>query len=524
MQAKNAKDSKFRGKTMKRSLVLAAAALAILASYAGSILCGNPKPSDTRPPAVAGQFYPADPQKLKLAIQQYLQDSVEIPMEKPLALIVPHAGYIYSGQICADAFRQVAGRSYDVVVLLGVNHTTGNFSGISLGNYGSFRTPLGDSLVDEEITSALLAECTDCNRNREVHAREHSIEVQLPFVQTLFPNARIVPAIIHPPDSKMCMRFGKALGKVLNGRQALIVISSDLSHYPTNTNAEKADSLTLTTIATMDPSQVISVMRVLDLPNLETRACGEAAILAGMTAAKALGATRAVVASYANSGDVPGGDTARAVGYGAVILTSGKTPSSTAGLNRAAAPSRATPLQKSEKKILLAFARESIHRYLTTQTVPLARNLPVRANFPQGAFVTLRKAGQLRGCIGHIPGDTALGKTVGSMAVQAAFGDPRFAPVEINELKNLEIEISVLTPMKAIASANEIVVGRDGVLMSAAGTSAVFLPQVATENHWDRAEMLDNLCMKAGLQAGCWKRNAKFQVFQAEVFSEAQFR
>jgi AmmeMemoRadiSam system protein B/AmmeMemoRadiSam system protein A len=521
MRAKNTKDPTFKGKTMKRSLALAIAALVILASSAGS----GTKPSDTRPPSVAGQFYPADPLKLKLAIQQYLQDSVAIPMEKPLALIVPHAGYVYSGQICADAYRQVMGRSYDVVVLLGVNHTTGNFSGISLGDYGSFRTPLGNSLVDEEIISALLAECTDCNRNREVHAREHSIEVQLPFVQTLFPNARIVSAIIHPPDGKMCMRFGKALGKVLNGRRALIVISSDLSHYPTNTNAEKADSLTLTTIATLDPSRVISVMRVLDLPNLETRACGEAAILAGMAAAKALGATRAVVAGYANSGDVlVGYDAARTVGYGAVILAPGKTPSDTTVLNRATAPSRATPLQKSEKKILLAFARKSILWYLTTQTLPLARNLPARMDFPQGAFVTLRKAGQLRGCIGHIPGDTALGKTVGSMALQSAFGDSRFAPVELNELKNLEIEISVLTPMKAIVSSNEIVVGRDGVLMSAAGTSAVFLPQVATENHWDRAEMLDNLCMKAGLQAGCWKRNAKFQVFQADVFSESQFR
>jgi hypothetical protein len=156
MRAKNTKDPTFKGKTMKRSLALAIAALVILASSAGS----GTKPSDTRPPSVAGQFYPADPLKLKLAIQQYLQDSVAIPMEKPLALIVPHAGYVYSGQICADAYRQVMGRSYDVVVLLGVNHTTGNFSGISLGDYGSFRTPLGNSLVDEEIISALLAECT----------------------------------------------------------------------------------------------------------------------------------------------------------------------------------------------------------------------------------------------------------------------------------------------------------------------------------------------------------------------------
>jgi hypothetical protein len=507
---------------MKR--VFAFAALAILVSYSGLRLCGNAKSSDARPPAVAGQFYPADPQKLKLAVQQYLQDSVEVPVEKPLALIVPHAGYIYSGQICADAFRQVLGRLYDVVVILGVNHTSANFSGISLGDYGSFRTPLGSSTVDEEVISALLAECRDCNQNREVHIREHSIEVQLPFVQTLFPNARIVPAIIHPPDAKMCLRFGEALARVLKNRRALIVISSDLSHYPTNKNAEKADALTLTTIAGLDPSRVSVLMRTLDLPNLETRACGEAAILAGMTAAKALGATRAVVVSYANSGDVLVGDASRTVGYGAVVLAPGRDPSNTAILNHAAPPARATPLQNSEKKMLLAFAREAIRRYLTTQMVPLARNFPARMDFPQGAFVTLKKSGQLRGCIGHIPGDIALGKAVGSMALQAAFSDPRFAPVELNELKNIEIEISVLTPMKAIASPDEIVVGRDGVLMSKAGTSAVFLPQVAPENHWDRAEMLDNLCMKAGLQAGCWKRDAKFQVFQAEVFSEAQFR
>jgi len=505
---------------MKRAFAL----LAFLALYTGFSLRGDSKLSETRPPAVAGQFYPADPQKLKLAVQQYLQDAVEIPTEKPIAIIVPHAGYIYSGQICADAFRQVMGRAYDTVVLLGVNHTTGNFSGISLGDYGAFRTPLGTSTVDEEITSALLAECKDCNRNREVHIGEHSIEVQLPFVQTLFPNARIVPAIIHPPDARMCQRFGEALAKVLRNRRALIIISSDLSHYPSSINAQKADALTLTTIAGLDPSRVSSLMRTLDLPNLETRACGEAGILAGITAAKALGATRAVVVSYANSGDVLIGDTSRAVGYGAVVLAPGKDPSNTAILNRATPPASATPLQNPEKKTLLAFAREAIRRYLTTQTVPLARNFPARMDFPQGAFVTLKKAGQLRGCIGHIPGDTALGKTVGSMALQSAFGDPRFAPVELNELKSIEIEISVLTPMKAVASADEIVVGRDGVLLSKAGTSAVFLPQVAPENHWDRAEMLDNLCVKAGLPAGCWKRDARFQVFQAEVFSEAQFR
>jgi MEMO1 family protein len=508
-------------KNAKRYFVFFVCCMAI---YSAFCACGSTKASDVRPPAVADKFYPGDPQKLKLAIQQFLQGTSEIPMEKPIALIVPHAGYIYSGQICADAYRQVAGRQYDLIVVLGVNHTSGSFSGVSIADYAAFHTPLGDSRVDEEVASALLSKCKDCNRNREVHVNEHSIEIQLPFLQTLFPNAKILPVIIHPPDPAMCARFGEALAAVLKNRQALIVISSDLSHYPNHTNGAKADRQTLTAIAGLDPSRVFSLMRDLDLPNLDTRACGEAAILAGMTAAKELGATRAVIAGYANSGDVPIGEVSRTVGYGAVVLTPGKAPSNTSILDREPAPSQATPLRQAEKKALLAFARDSINRYLTTQTLPLANKFPARMEFMQGAFVTLKKGGQLRGCIGHIPGDEELGRTVGAMALQAAFGDPRFAPVQLSEVKSLEIEISVLTPMKRVASADEIVVGRDGVLMSKAGASAVFLPQVAPENNWGRSEMLDNLCVKAGLQTGCWKKDAQFQIFQAEVFDESQFK
>jgi len=506
----------------KQSVGYAAAILIIVLAGLGA--CGNRTRAEVRPPAVAGQFYPSNPQTLKIAVQQFLADSIEIPMEKPIALLVPHAGLIYSGQICADAYRQVQGRYYDTIVLLGVNHTTPGFSGISLGDYRGFRTPLGDSAVDEDTVSALLAACKDCSRNREVHAREHSIEIQLPFVQSLFPKARIIPVIIHPPDSTLCARFGSALAKVLKGKQALIVISSDLAHYPTGENAFKSDRRTLATIAGLDSAKVASMMRVLDYPGLDTRACGEAAILAGMTAAKKLGATRAVVAGYANSADVAIGDEERAVGYGAVVLTTGLAPSSTSVLDRSPAPTQATPLQDAEKRALLSFARESIRRYLTTQTLPLARSLPARTQFPQGAFVTLKKSGQLRGCIGHIPGDRALGKTVGAVALQAAFGDSRFSPVERSEVKDLEIEISVLTPMKPVDSVREIVVGRDGVLMCASGTSAIFLPQVAVENKWSREEMLDNLCVKAEQPAGCWKNDARFQTFQAEVFSESQFR
>jgi len=492
--------------------------------YMASGACGNPAPTDVRLPAVEGKFYPQDPQKLKQAIQQFLQDSKVFPLENPIALVAPHAGYIYGGQIAADAYRQVMGRSYDVIVILGVNHTTAGFSGVSLSDYQAFRTPLGDIPVDEKIIAALLSECRDCTRDRAVHVREHSIEVQLPFVQVLFPKAKIVPAILHPPDLNMCTRFGQALAKVLKGRRALIVISSDLSHYPDSENAAKADRATLKAIATLDPGKVASLMRDLSLPNLDTRACGEASILAGLTAAKALGATRAVVVGYANSGDVPVGDRSRTVGYGAMVLAPGSSQSDTKILDRAAPRSKAIPLRDTEKMLLLKLARSTIQRYLSTETVPLARNFPVRLEFPQGAFVTVKKDGHLRGCIGHMLPDCELCKMVSAMALLAAFEDPRFPPLQMGELGNIEIEISVLTPMKSIASPDEIKVGRDGIHISKAGKSAVFLPQVATENNWDRTEMLENLCVKGAMPAGCWKQNASLQIFQADVFSESQFR
>jgi len=169
--------------------------------WAGFSAHGSSGP-DTRPAAVAGQFYPAEPAKLKLAIEQFLKGSPEVPMEKPIAIIVPHAGYIYSGQICADGFRQAMKHHYDTVVILGVNHTLAGFSGVSVGNYSAFRTPLGDIQVDEQVLSNLIAENKECVRSRDVHIAEHSIEVQIPFIQHLFPKSRIVAAVIHPPTTR----------------------------------------------------------------------------------------------------------------------------------------------------------------------------------------------------------------------------------------------------------------------------------------------------------------------------------
>ncbi|MBN2320036.1 MAG: AmmeMemoRadiSam system protein B [Acidobacteria bacterium] len=504
---------------MRKITVFVAAILLASSVYIPTAACRDPEFSGTRPPAVAGQFYPSDPGILQQVVRQFIGESSAIPMEDPVAILVPHAGYIYSGQISADAYRQLMNRDYDVFVILGVNHTSGGFRGISLAGYESYQTPLGKVPIDKAIAKALLAQCSDCVQNREVHIREHSIEVQIPFIQVLFPEAKIVPVIIHSPDPEFCTRFGRTLAGVLKDKKALIVISSDLSHYPDYEDAVLSDKETLLTIAGRKPDKIVSVMRDLDVPNLGTRACGEAAILAGVAAAGTLGANRTVVAGYSNSGEIAVGDRSRVVGYGALALAPGDAPDDTGILNRPAPPDSATPLNESEKKILLTFARKTIRQYLTTQTVPLARNFPSRLNFRQGAFVTLKKEGYLRGCIGNILPEEELGRTVGRVAWQAAMKDPRFRPVELEELKDLEIEISVLTPMKPVTDPDGIVVGRDGVLLYKEGRSAVFLPQVAPENDWNRTEMLDNLCLKAGLPAGCWEENATFRTFQADVFS-----
>lgn len=549
----------------------------------------SPPAAEVRPPAAAGRFYPEDAAKLRSLIQADLGSAVAPLGVHPLAIVAPHAGYIYSGQIAADAYRQVSGSSPDLVVILGTNHTTAGFRGISVYPRGAYRTPLGLARIDEEVAGALRDADPDVNFVPAVHEREHSVEVQIPFVQSLFPEAEIVPVVVGAPDLALCTRFGTALAGVLRGRHALIVASSDLSHYPPYDQAEEVDRKTLASIASLDPARFHAVARSqleLGVPGLATCACGEAPILAAMVAAKTLGATRGIVVAYANSGDSAAGDRSQVVGYGAVVFTdsspgapsgpeqrsTGEIPSRGAiekvrilaandGIRRPApneevltpavsgedrthakgeesraagvgdaeavpeeGPGEAGPeLREEQKRELLELARTTIERYLSRETTPTARAEEPALQVKRGAFVTLTKHGQLRGCIGHMVADTPLDQVVRRMAVQAAFADPRFPPVTAEEVPQLEIEISVLTPYSPVAGADDIVLGRDGVLLRKSGRSAVFLPQVAPEQGWSLPEMLDHLCLKAGLPAGSWKQGAELFVFQAEVFSEHEF-
>jgi hypothetical protein len=495
----------------------------------GAGCSGAPRPAAPPPagairePAVAGQFYPREPERLRAAVRIYLDAALPARGKHPLALVVPHAGYPYSGQIAADAYRQAMSVRPDVVVVLGTHHTVADFAGVALHPGVGFRTPLGVAAIDTAFVRRLLVEDRAFRTDAAPHAREHSIEVQLPFIQAAFPDAGIVPAVVGTDDSGLCAAFGTALGRALRGRRALIVASSDLSHYPPYAEAVASDHALLGAMTTLDGERlartVAAQMRA-GREGLETCACGLGAVQVAMAAARALGATHGIVVSAVNSGDTSIGDRSRVVGYGAVMLVAGPGAPDTCALRAAAPPPAGTDLDDTTRVRLLAFARATLTDYFAGDALPLARGLPPAARRMQGAFVTIREHGELRGCIGHMAEDMPLGQVVGTMALAAAFADTRFAPVEARELPDLRIEISVLTPLERVRGPEAVVIGRDGVQIRKDGHAGVFLPEVAVEQKWDREALMRNLCLKAGLPPDAWKEGAELYTFRSIHFGE----
>jgi len=499
------------------------AACAMCAAFGSSV--GRPAVAAERPrpPVVAGTFYPGDPDRLRAAIDAFLETAVPARPERPLVLVAPHAGYVYSGQIMADAWRQAAGGDYDVVVILGVNHRAAGFRGISVYTGAGYATPLGTARCDRDLARRLADSDERFRYTAAADRDEHSVEVQVPFAQTVLPGVPILPVVIGGDDHALWTRFARTLARELDGRRPLIVASSDLAHYPPHDEACASDRAVLEAVAGLDPERVGSTIdRIMGehIPGLATCACGEGPILIGLEAVRLLGATRACVLSHATSGDASVGDRDRCVGYGAVAVTVGAGPSDITALDAPAAPAGDVPLTPADREDLLDFARRTLAQYLTSDTTPLFRGGSPAVRQHRGVFVTLHQEGRLRGCIGHMVGDLPLGQAVGRMALQAAFQDPRFEPVRADELPRLEIEISVLTPARPVPGPDAVVPGRDGVVLQKDGRSAVFLPQVATEQGWDRDTLLTRLALKAGLPGDAWRDGAQLSTFRAIVFGE----
>ncbi len=474
-----------------------------LATLSGAAIClAAAAAQDVRAPVFADQFYDADATRLAAEIENYLRDAASGPRPegRPAVIVAPHAAYVYSGRTAARAYAAVRDGGYRTVVIIGPTHRYA-FRGCSIWPKGGFRTPLGVADVDADAAAA-IGRASGFGFVPEAFAEEHSVEVQIPFVQTVLPGARIVPIVMGDQDAPTVRTLAAALAETLRGREALVVASTDLSHFLAREEARERDAATIGLVRDYKTDALLG-----RVARGENAMCGGGPVVAALLYAKALGAPRVEILGRADSTD-GGGPADRVVGYFAAAVYAG-------GEGRDA-PAQLSP---EEKRTLLALAREAVTRFVKTGSVVEAPASPAFAA-PRGVFVTLRKRGTLRGCIGYVEPILPLGRAVVETAVLAASEDPRFPAVREDELGSLALEISVLTPAREVREPREVEVGRHGLIISRDGRRGLLLPQVATENGWDRETFLDEACLKAGLPRDAWKRGAKIQVFEAVVFSE----
>lgn len=465
-----------------------------------------------RQPAVAGQFYPEQPVELRRMVEQFLAEATEPQLQgEVVALVAPHAGYIYSGKVAAYSYALLKGRKFDRVVVIAPSHFE-SFPFNSVFSGDAYVTPLGKVPVDKEFASQLAKMNPLIQLSSRGHAPtqqqgEHALEVQLPFLQCTIGDFKLVPIVMGDQTYEIERALGVALAKMVKGTNTLIVASSDLSHYHPYEEASTIDHKTLKAIEEWD---YLSMSQ--NFARRVWEACGGGPIVATMIAAERMGATQAKLLKYANTGDVTG-DHSRVVGYGAVALLRSEKHS---------AEAEPFSLSQKEKDSLIALAKKSV------ETAVRERKLyePSSSDFPtlqqeRGVFVTLTEKGNLRGCIGLIAAEKPLYLAVRDAATSAALEDPRFAPVTVAELPALEYEISVLTPFRRVYEVKDVQVGRDGLLMIQGRYEGLLLPQVPGEFGWDRKTFLEETCVKAGLPRQAWRDDdTDIFAFSALVFNE----
>lgn len=458
---------------------------------------------DIKEPNVAGQFYPSNPQQLSLMIDGFLNAALVEELPDIVALVSPHAGYQFSGHVAAYGYKAIKGKKYSTVIVLAPSHYVG-FSGMSVWANGKLRTPLGDISVDSKLAAQLIKENPQISFVAEAFSKEHSLEVQLPFLQKVLTDFMIVPIVMGQLEFRDCQRFADTLTKVIGDRKDILVLAStDLSHFHPAGEAEMIDRQTLNYLSRFDAEGLWKSSSQYD-PCM----CGLVPVVSTLLYAQAKGDKKIKILKYAHSGDATG-DLSSVVGYVSAAIYKGDNPK---GANQM--------LSTEQKKKLLEIARQSLETFVKTGKRPeFSTNDPVLKRI-SGAFVTLKEHNDLRGCIGRIIGDMPLYQVIAQMAIEAGTGDPRFYPVKEDELKDLEYEISVLSPLEKITDTNQIKVGTHGIIIRKGFNSGLLLPQVATEYGWDRETFLEQTCHKAGLPADAYQSGADIFIFSAEVFAE----
>ena len=452
----------------------------------------KPQAKIVREPIFAGTWYPGDKATLEKTIDAYFSNIKQLDFNGTVkAIIVPHAGYVYSGQIAAVAFKQI-NENYDTVFILGPSHQY-PLQKASIGNYTYYKTPLGEIEVSHKAKDLLKEDIV--STVPQAHEQEHSIEIELPFLQKKIPDLKIVPIVVGQMDASV---FKDTLLKYL-GKNDLIVVSADMSHYHPYEDAKKLDAFTIDKILQLDSEGIFSAE--IDAPW---------AVATVLQIAKEKN-WKPILLYYANSGDVTG-DKSSVVGYSATVFIG----------------QQADPLTKEEQATLLNLARTTLDTYIKTGKKPNLDTFELTDSLKkvQGCFTTLNKNNMLRGCIGHILPQEELYKCVMDNAINAAVNDPRFQPVIEDELDDIDIEISVLTvPQKLDFSSGEDLENKlrpivDGVVLKRGFFQSTYLPQV-WEQLPDKDLFLSNLCQKGGMSADCWKdTSTEVYTYQAFVFAE----
>jgi AmmeMemoRadiSam system protein B/AmmeMemoRadiSam system protein A len=442
-------------------------------------------------------WYDEDPDKLSRHIDYFLQNVKmdSVPTGEILAIIAPHAGHVFSGQVAAFAYRLVQDKDFDSVVILSPSHRYG-FEGCSIYLKGGYETPLGIIKVDEPLADE-ISKATGFAYIANAHQEEHAVEIHLPFIQKVLPQAKIVPIVMGYPRKSTITSLTKGLKKALSGKKALIIASTDLSHFLPKKDAHTTDQKTIAQIKGFEIDTLIKKCE-----RGENIMCGGGPVITSLLYVKNKATVE--ILKYADSSQV-NRDEESVVGYLAAALIANSSQEE-------------FYLTKEEKKELLQLARSTIELFVLENRIPEYNTENTKLIEKKGAFVTLKKNGRLRGCIGFIEPRFPLYQSIMQTAIYATCRDTRFPPVRKDELEELEVEISVLSPLQKISDPKLVKVGKHGLVIAKNGKKGLLLPQVPVENHWNQQTFLEQTCIKAGLQKDAWKTGADIFVFEAVIF------
>ncbi|MBA7468976.1 MAG: AmmeMemoRadiSam system protein B [Dehalococcoidia bacterium] len=421
-----------------------------------------------RQPVVAGQFYPASASQLRAMIEKMVDEEAE--KQDVIGLVSPHAGYIYSGSVAGAVISRV--KFKDTFIILGPNHT-GKGKPLSIMSEGTWQTPFGEVGIDAELAKHLLSITRHLQEDDTAHRFEHSIEVQLPFLQYFKPDIRIVPITLSFTSLDVYKEIGREMARAIKdtGREAVIMASSDMTHYEPQDVAARKDRQAIDAILRLDEDELF---RRVEEHNISM--CGVAPVATLISAARELGATSAELVRYQTSGDTSG-DYSAVVGYAGIII-------------------KAAVMHP-----LVQLAMDTIETYVTEgKVIPPPEEPTPEMKQEAGVFVSLHKFGELRGCIGTFePTRKNVAEEIISNAVSSATRDPRFPPVAPEELEHLEYSVDVLTKPKPIKNKKELDPRKYGVIVECSFRRGLLLPDLEGVDTVD--EQIDICRMKAGIDS-----------------------